>query len=177
MTVSISNLNFLWANSNNIYTAIGANVNTSAYAANSAVIRIKANGNTIYKVDGAGNQTLNNVIANVITANSMSISNVIASRVTANIAGDINSNFIYANTITAINVTASLLTVGRVVANTLTANVITLTAMNVANLPSPTSGGRATVNDANAKSFFTTVIAGGANIVPVFANGTHWLIG
>lgn len=39
------------------------------------------------------------------------------------------------------------------------------------------SGARASVNDANATTFLSTVAAGGANVVPVFCNGTNWVIG
>ena len=49
----------------------------------------------------------------------------------------------------------------------------------VATLPDATKhrGVRAIVTDANATTFASTVAAGGANIVPVFSNGTDWKIG
>jgi len=53
-------------------------------------------------------------------------------------------------------------------------------AVAVASLPSASSigaGGRSMVTDANATTFNSIVAAGGANIVPVFSDGTNWRIG
>ncbi len=53
-------------------------------------------------------------------------------------------------------------------------------AVTVANLPSAAdsgAGARAMVSDATATTFASTVAGGGANIVPVFSNGTDWKIG
>lgn len=48
----------------------------------------------------------------------------------------------------------------------------------VAALPAAgTAGRRAFVTDANAASFGTTVVGGGANKVPVWDDGTNWRIG
>jgi hypothetical protein len=49
----------------------------------------------------------------------------------------------------------------------------------VAALPSAVgrTGIRYIVTDANATTFMSTVASGGANIVPVFSNGTVWRIG
>jgi hypothetical protein len=46
----------------------------------------------------------------------------------------------------------------------------------VATLPTPTTGMRCYVTDATATTFYSTVSGGGANIVPVFYNGTNWVI-
>lgn len=47
-----------------------------------------------------------------------------------------------------------------------------------ASLPAtPTSGDRAMVTDASATTFASVVAGGGANIVPVFFDGTDWRIG
>lgn len=46
----------------------------------------------------------------------------------------------------------------------------------VSGLPSGTVGDRAYVTDANATTFMSTVSGGGSNIVPVFYNGTNWVI-
>ena len=46
----------------------------------------------------------------------------------------------------------------------------------VATLPSGSVGMRCYVSDANATTFYSTVSSGGANIVPVFYNGTNWVI-
>lgn len=50
----------------------------------------------------------------------------------------------------------------------------------VGTLPSASglgSGARAMVSDANATIFNSIVAAGGANIVPVWSDGTNWRIG
>jgi hypothetical protein len=50
--------------------------------------------------------------------------------------------------------------------------------VTVANLPSPSTAGlRGFVTDANATTFHSVVAGGGANFVPVFADGTAWRIG
>jgi len=53
-------------------------------------------------------------------------------------------------------------------------------ATTVAKLPSAAASGigaRSTVTDATATTFHSTVAGGGANTVPVFSDGTNWLIG
>lgn len=57
---------------------------------------------------------------------------------------------------------------------------VKVTAVTVANLPSAATAGagaRATVSDATATTFASTVTGGGANIVPVYSDGTNWKIG
>lgn len=54
------------------------------------------------------------------------------------------------------------------------------TATTVAGLPSAATAGagaRAMVTDSNTATFNATVAGGGANIVPVFSNGTDWKVG
>lgn len=58
----------------------------------------------------------------------------------------------------------------------LTVSTIRLAAYTVATLPTPAAGMRAYVTDANATTFMSTVAAGGANVVPVFYDGTNWKI-
>jgi hypothetical protein len=53
-------------------------------------------------------------------------------------------------------------------------------AVTVASLPTCNSGAEGThygVTDANATTFLTTVAGGGSNHVPVYCNGTNWVIG
>ena len=50
-------------------------------------------------------------------------------------------------------------------------------ANTVSSLPSPTLGARSFVTDANNTTFYTVAYGGGTNAVPVFSNGTYWLIG
>ena len=48
----------------------------------------------------------------------------------------------------------------------------------VATLPvSPSVGDRAFVTNANSTTFASIVAAGGTDVVPVFYNGTNWIIG
>jgi hypothetical protein len=54
---------------------------------------------------------------------------------------------------------------------------IALQGYTVAGLPAGAVGDTAYVTDANATTFASTVAGGGANIVPVFYNGTNWIIG
>jgi len=54
------------------------------------------------------------------------------------------------------------------------------TVFTVATLPSASDSGmgaRAFVSDANATTFASTVVGGGANKVPVYSDGTNWKIG
>jgi len=46
----------------------------------------------------------------------------------------------------------------------------------VATLPTPSAGMRAYVTDASATTYMSTVAGGGANVVPVFYDGTNWKI-
>jgi hypothetical protein len=55
-----------------------------------------------------------------------------------------------------------------------------LTVYTVATLPSAATSGigaRTFVSDANATTFASTVVGGGANKVPVYSDGTNWKIG
>lgn len=49
----------------------------------------------------------------------------------------------------------------------------------VATLPAASAnpGIKASVSDANSTTFASVVAGGGANIVPVYSNGTNWIIG
>lgn len=47
----------------------------------------------------------------------------------------------------------------------------------VADLPSPTLGARGIVTDATVTIFASVVAGGGTFTVPVYADGTNWLIG
>lgn len=56
---------------------------------------------------------------------------------------------------------------------------LTNNAYTVANLPAAADYpySRTFVTDASATTFASIVAGGGANIVPVFSNGTNWVIG
>jgi len=62
------------------------------------------------------------------------------------------------------------------VVEVLTSGVVITGGYTVATLPTGVTGARAYVTDANATTFNSTVAAGGANVVPVFYNGTNWVI-
>lgn len=70
---------------------------------------------------------------------------------------------------------------GAMEATSLTASsFVATTGVTVANLPSAATAGagaRAMVTNANATTFNSVVAGGGANIVPVFSDGTDWRIG
>jgi len=53
------------------------------------------------------------------------------------------------------------------------------TPVPVANLPNAVlnEGARRIVTDATVTTFGSVVVGGGANIVPVYSNGTDWVIG
>ena len=55
----------------------------------------------------------------------------------------------------------------------------TLAPCTAAQLPAAGffQGMRGLVNDANSTAFFTIVAGGGTGVVPVYSNGTNWIIG
>lgn len=57
---------------------------------------------------------------------------------------------------------------------------VKVSPVSVANLPSAVTAGqgaRAFVSDATSATFNAAAVGGGANIVPVFSDGTSWKIG
>jgi hypothetical protein len=61
-----------------------------------------------------------------------------------------------------------------------TQSIISTTVYTVATLPSAVTSGvgaRTFVSDANATTFASIVVGGGANKVPVYSDGTNWRIG
>ena len=63
---------------------------------------------------------------------------------------------------------------------TIAGSIIKTTPVVVSNLPNATvsgMGARAFVSDATSTTFASTVAGGGANKVPVYSDGTDWLIG
>jgi hypothetical protein len=57
------------------------------------------------------------------------------------------------------------------------AGTIKTLGYTVATLPTGVTGARAYVTDALAPTFGATVVAGGAVVIPVFFNGTNWIVG
>ena len=57
---------------------------------------------------------------------------------------------------------------------------VTFTPVTVASLPTASTalrGMKMFVSDATATTFASTVAGGGSNYVPVYCNGTNWVIG
>jgi hypothetical protein len=71
MTVSISNLNFTWANSSIIYTSIGVNVNASSYGANSKIMNLRVNSNTVFSIDSQGHANTNSIRTKVFSVSEL----------------------------------------------------------------------------------------------------------
>ena len=64
--------------------------------------------------------------------------------------------------------------------NILTAGIVKTTAKTYATLPTAANAGagaRSFITDGNTATFGSQVIAGGANAVPVWSNGTNWYVG
>ena len=64
--------------------------------------------------------------------------------------------------------------------NILTAGIVKTTAQTYATLPTAAdagAGARSFITDGNTATFGSQVIAGGANAVPVWSNGTNWYVG
>jgi len=84
-------------------------------------------------------------------------------------------NVVYAN--------GQVVSGGAIAASSTVAYVVTTpptggtSVFTVATLPTGTKGARAFVSDANATTFNTVLVGGGANNVPVFHDGTTWRIG
>lgn len=58
-------------------------------------------------------------------------------------------------------------------------NTVQTTATTFAQLPNAvgSAGARALITDGSTATFGATVAGGGANIVPVWSNGTNWKVG
>jgi hypothetical protein len=57
------------------------------------------------------------------------------------------------------------------------AGTIKTLGYTVATLPTGVTGARAYVTNALAPTFGATVVTGGAVTIPVFYNGTNWIVG
>ena len=91
---------------------------------------------------------------------------------------DISSTDSTVSGTSTLELTSPSITVGTNASSTTTMNgVFTTDEYTVSTLPSsPARGSRAHVTDATATTFYSTVIGGGSNVVPVFYNGTNWVI-
>jgi|LakMenEpi03Aug12_release.lakeMendotaPanAssembly.Ray.scaffolds.fasta_scaffold39880_6 hypothetical protein len=86
-----------------------------------------------------------------------------------------------ANSNTVFDVTTNgIVNANAYIGNTVTSNIIYSVVYTVPNLPAASSvgsGARAFVSDCNNRTFYSRVFTGGSNAVPVFSNGTYWLVG
>ena len=82
MSVAISNLSATWTSSANVYNAISMNVTATAYDANSSILNLKLNGNSVFSIaaDGTANIDFISVngygkgnVGDVITSNGSNI--------------------------------------------------------------------------------------------------------
>lgn len=120
-------------------------------------------------------QTVSNAaqpnITSVGTLTSLAVSGNVTSA-NANLGNLVVANYISLNNrLDAVTVNAS---------DTVNCVIAVTTPGTVNNLPSPAvagAGARAFVTDANATAFGSTVGGGGSNNMPVFSDGTSWLIG
>jgi hypothetical protein len=64
MATPIANMKATWANSSIQYTAIGMSVNALSFNADSRLLDLKANSNSVFSIDVAGNIYANNIFSN-----------------------------------------------------------------------------------------------------------------
>jgi hypothetical protein len=123
--------------------------------------------------------TTGNVTAgNLITGGALYVANITTTGSSGNISG---ANYITANVILTNGGWGNISQVALITANVVTAtSYIKVTPTTVANLISASTvgaGARDFVTDANTITFGSVVGGSGANNMPVFSNGTSWLIG
>ena len=123
--------------------------------------------------------TTGNVTAgNLITGGALYVANITTTGASGNISG---ANYITANVILTNGGWGNISQVALITANVVTAtSYIKVTPTTVANLISASTvgaGARDFVTDANTITFGSVVGGSGANNMPVFSNGTSWLIG
>ena len=144
------------------YRALNAVVssdNNTAYGADALLLATGA-GNT-----GIGRQAGNNITTganNTLVGNGSQASSATVS----------NEVTIGNSSVTSLRAPGLTMTVGLKWINNGTQTVAALVAAATAG-----AGARAVVTDANATTFHSIVAGGGANVVPVFSDGTNWRIG
>jgi hypothetical protein len=139
--------------------AVVSNDNNTAYGADALLLATGA-GNT-----GIGRQAGNNITTganNTLVGNGSQASSATVS----------NEVTIGNSSVTSLRVPGLTLTAGAKWINNGTQTVAALVAAGTAG-----AGARTVVTDANATTFHSIVAGGGANVVPVFSDGTNWRIG
>jgi hypothetical protein len=155
-----------------------SNVQTAAYL-NATGYNLYSNVNVASYLTTATITTTGNVTAgNLITGGALYVANITTTGSSGNISG---ANYITANVILTNGGWGNISQVALITANVVTAtSYIKVTPTTVANLISASTvgaGARDFVTDANTITFGSVVGGSGANNMPVFSNGTSWLIG
>ena len=160
---------------NALTTATTANYNTGVgYRALNAALTGTNNtavgADALLSVTGADNTAIGYQAGDSITTGANNI--VIGSGADASTATTSNQITLGNSSITSLRVPGISLTAGAKWINNGTQTVSALVAAGTAG-----AGARAVVTDANATTFNSIVAGGGANVVPVFSDGTNWRIG
>ena len=133
-------------------------------------INTSANGNINLNVNGTGQTNIPTGILSVtgnITGGNILTAGLISATGNVNVGNLINAGL---TSVTG-NITGG---------NILTAGIVKTTARAYATLPTAANAGagaRSFITDGNTATFGSQVIAGGANSVPVWSNGTNWYVG
>jgi hypothetical protein len=148
-------------------TAVGARALDAATTANNTAVGVDALGavNT-----GANNTAIGMQAGDSLTTGSNNT--VIGYDADVSAAGVSNEITLGNASVTSLRVPGLTLTAGLKWINNGTQTVAALVAAGTAG-----AGARAVVTDANATTFHAIVAGGGANVVPVFSDGTNWRIG
>lgn len=135
------------------YSGINVSINDNSFKRNTITFAIKATDDTPYSVVICGN-TFKDYTTVIDTTNHSALYTI-------------TGNQSYGQTTF----------VGALTNSMVQSNYIGASNNTVATLPAGTKGMRWYVTDATATTFASTVAGGGGNVVPIFYNGTNWIIG
>jgi len=124
----------------------------------------------LFAVTGANNTAIGYAAGDSLTTGSNNV--VIGHNADGSSATVSNEITLGNSSITSLRVPGLTMTAGAKWINNGTQTVAALAAAGTAG-----AGARAVVTDANATTFHSIVAGGGANVVPVFSDGTNWRIG
>ena len=148
-------------------TAVGNRALDAVDSSNNTAIGASALGAA---TSGSGNTAIGSRAAETLTTGS---NNIIIGSLASASSNSVNHEITLGNSsITSLRVPGLTLTAGAKWINNGTQTVAALVAAGTAG-----AGARAVVTDANATTFHAIVAGGGANVVPVFSDGTNWRIG
>lgn len=148
-------------------TAVGYRaLNAATTGANNTAVGADA----LLLATGAGNTAVGRQAGDAITTGANNL--VLGNGADASSATVSNEITLGNSSITSMRVPGLTLTAGAKWINNGTQTVAALVAAGTVG-----AGARAVVTDANATTFHSIVAGGGANVVPVFSDGTNWRIG